>query len=116
MSALFSRSSCAAWRFPTHHGGAMCQYSAVDGAANDWHFTISTSGAVGAADVLHQATHVNRSGGSHRAVSGYGRRDESRAEADPGLGAASIRRPRVAMQLAHAGPQDRPTRLGTAAS
>ena len=51
----------------------MCQYSAVDGEANDWHFThINSLALSGAAMFCIEATAVEASAASRRAASGCG--------------------------------------------
>ena len=82
----------------------MCQYSAVDGAATDWHFThINNLSLSGAAMFCIEATHVEAIG---RITAGcLGLYDEAtEAALKPIL--ASVRKhskAAVAMQLAHAG-------------
>src|SRR6202521_6017083 len=82
----------------------MCQYSAVDGEANDWHFThINNLALSGASMFCIEATHVEASGRiPPGGASLYN--DATEAALKPIL--ASVRkhsRTAVAMQLAHAG-------------
>ena len=97
MSALFSpiklRGLALANRIMV---APMCQYSADDGAANDWHFThINTLALSGAAMFCIEATHVEADRPHHAGLPRLvERRHRSRAEADPRRRCASIRRPR----------------------
>jgi NADPH2 dehydrogenase len=82
----------------------MCQYSADDGAANDWHFThINSLALSGAANFCIEATHVEAIGRiTHGCLGLYN--DACEAALVPIL--ASVRkrsRTAVTMQLAHAG-------------
>ena len=82
----------------------MCQYSADDGAANDWHFThINTLALSGAAMVCIEATHVESIGRITPGCLGLWD-DATEAALKPIL--ASVRKhskAAVAMQIAHAG-------------
>jgi 2,4-dienoyl-CoA reductase-like NADH-dependent reductase (Old Yellow Enzyme family) len=82
----------------------MCQYSAVDGSANDWHFThINSLSLSGAAMFCIEATHVEAIGRITPGCLGL-YSDANEAALKPIL--ASVRRhsnAAVAMQLAHAG-------------
>src|SRR5258707_10477287 len=82
----------------------MCQYSAVNGEANDWHFThINTLALSGAAMFCIEATHVEAIGRITPGCLGL-YNDATEAALKPTL--ASVRkhsRTAVAMQLAHAG-------------
>jgi 2,4-dienoyl-CoA reductase-like NADH-dependent reductase (Old Yellow Enzyme family) len=82
----------------------MCQYSADDGAANDWHFThINTLALSGAAMFCIEATHVEAIGRITPGCLGLWN-DATEAALKPIL--ASVRKhshTAVAMQLAHAG-------------
>jgi len=82
----------------------MCQYSADDGAANDWHFThMNTMALSGAAMFCIEATHVEAIGRITPGCLGLWN-DATEAALKPIL--ASIRKhskAAVAMQLAHAG-------------
>ncbi|MGC2085189.1 MAG: oxidoreductase, partial [Bradyrhizobium sp.] len=82
----------------------MCQYSADDGAANDWHFThINTLALSGAAMFCIEATHVEPIGRITPGCLGLWD-DATEAALKPIL--ASVRKrskTAVAMQLAHAG-------------
>jgi NADPH2 dehydrogenase len=105
MSALFSPIKLRGLALPNRIMVApMCQYSAVNGAANDWHFThINTLALSGAAMFCIEATHVEAIG---RITPGcLGLYDEAtEAALRPIL--ASVRKhckTAVAMQLAHAG-------------
>src|SRR5713226_2987298 len=64
MSALFSPIKLRGLALPNRIMVApMCQYSAEDGAANDWHFThINTLALSGAAMFCIEATHVEAIG------------------------------------------------------
>jgi NADPH2 dehydrogenase len=105
MSALFSpiklRSLELANRIMV---SPMCQYSADDGAANDWHFThINTLALSGAAMFCIEATHVEAIGRITPGCLGLWD-DATEAALAPIL--SSVRRhskTAVAMQLAHAG-------------
>ena len=82
----------------------MCQYSALDGAANDWHFThINSLALSGAAVFCIEATHVEAIGRITPGCLGL-YNDANEAALKPIL--ASVRKrskAAVAMQLAHAG-------------
>jgi NADPH2 dehydrogenase len=82
----------------------MCQYSAIDGSANDWHFThINSLALSGAAMFCIEATHVEAIG---RITPGCLGLYSDANEAALKLILASVRRhskAAVAMQLAHAG-------------
>ncbi|MGZ3174081.1 MAG: NADH:flavin oxidoreductase/NADH oxidase, partial [Croceibacterium sp.] len=82
----------------------MCQYSAENGEANDWHFThINTLALSGAAMFCIEATHVEAIGRITPGCLGLWN-DATEAALEPIL--ASVRRHSkiaVAMQLAHAG-------------
>jgi 2,4-dienoyl-CoA reductase-like NADH-dependent reductase (Old Yellow Enzyme family) len=82
----------------------MCQYSADEGAANDWHFThINTLALSGAAMFCIEATHVEAIGRITPGCLGLWN-DATEAALKPIL--ASVRKhshTAVAMQLAHAG-------------
>jgi NADPH2 dehydrogenase len=82
----------------------MCQYSADDGSANDWHFThINNLALSGAAMFCIEATHVEAIGRITNGCLGL-YSDANEAALKPIL--ASVRRhsrAAVAMQLAHAG-------------
>src|SRR5665647_458981 len=105
MSALFSpiklRGLALANRIMV---APMCQYSADDGAANDWHFThINTLALSGAAMFCIEATHVEAIGRITPGCLGLWN-DATEAALKPIL--ASVRKhshTAIAMQLAHAG-------------
>ena len=82
----------------------MCQYSAIDGSANDWHFThINMLALSGAAMFCIEATHVEDIGRITPGCLGL-YNDANEAALKPIL--ASVRKhskAAVAMQLAHAG-------------
>src|SRR6476469_3475435 len=82
----------------------MCQYSAVNGEANDWHFThINSLALSGAAMFCIEATHVEATGRITPGCLGL-YNDSTEAALKPIL--ASVRKhskTAVAMQLAHAG-------------
>jgi NADPH2 dehydrogenase len=82
----------------------MCQYSAVNGEANDWHFThINNLALSGAAMFCIEATHVEATGRITPGCLGL-YNDATEAALKPIL--ASVRKhskTAVAMQLAHAG-------------
>ena len=105
MSALFSPITLRGLTLPNRIMVApMCQYSAEDGAANDWHFTHLDSLALsGAGAVLHRGDRGGSDRPHHaglpRAVE---RRHRGRAAAGPGLGAQALQAA-IAIQLAHAG-------------
>src|ERR1700744_5504158 len=82
----------------------MCQYSAVDGEANDWHFThVNTLALSGAAMFCFEATHVEPIGRITPGCLGLWS-DATEAALRPII--ASVRKhskTALAMQLAHAG-------------
>jgi 2,4-dienoyl-CoA reductase-like NADH-dependent reductase (Old Yellow Enzyme family) len=105
MSALFTPIQLRALKLPNRIMVApMCQYSSVDGDANDWHFThINALALSGAAMFCIEATHVEAIGRITPACLGL-YSDANEAALKPIL--ASVRKHSkiaVAMQLAHAG-------------
>jgi 2,4-dienoyl-CoA reductase-like NADH-dependent reductase (Old Yellow Enzyme family) len=105
MSALFSPIKLRDLALPNRIMVApMCQYSAVDGEANDWHFThINNLALSGAAMFCIEATHVEAIGRITPGCLGLWN-DATEAALKPIL--ASVRKhskAAVAMQLAHAG-------------
>ena len=74
MSALFSPIKLRDLALPNRIMVApMCQYSAENGEANDWHFThINTLALSGAAMFCVEATHVEAMAASRRDVSACG--------------------------------------------
>src|SRR6201746_1174586 len=105
MSALFSPITLRGLTLPNRIMVApMCQYSAVDGEANDWHFThINTLALSGAAMFCIEATPVEAIGRITPGFRGLWN-DATEAALKPVL--ASVRKHSsiaVAMQLAHAG-------------
>src|SRR5580700_7105021 len=105
MSALFSPIKLRSLALPNRIMVApMCQYSAENGKANDWHFThINTLALAGAAMFCIEATHVEVTGRITPGCLGLWN-DATEAALKPIL--ASVRkhsRAAVAMQLAHAG-------------
>jgi 2,4-dienoyl-CoA reductase-like NADH-dependent reductase (Old Yellow Enzyme family) len=105
MSALFSPIKLRDLALPNRIMVApMCQYSAENGAANDWHFThMNTMALSGAAMFCIEATHVEPIGRITPGCLGL-YNDATEAALKPIL--ASIRKhskAAVAMQLAHAG-------------
>jgi NADPH2 dehydrogenase len=105
MSALFSPIRLRELALPNRIMVApMCQYSAVDGEANDWHFThINNLALSGAAMFCIEATHVEAIGRITPGCLGLWN-NATEAALKPIL--ASVRkhsRAAVAMQLAHAG-------------
>jgi len=105
MSALFSPISLRELALPNRIMVApMCQYSAENGEANDWHFThINTMALSGAAMFCIEATHVERIGRITPGCLGLWN-DATEAALRPIL--AAVRKHSkiaVAMQLAHAG-------------
>jgi NADPH2 dehydrogenase len=105
MSALFSPIKLRGLELPNRIMVApMCQYSAVNGEANDWHFThINTLALSGAAMFCIEATHVEAVGRITPGCLGLWN-DATEAALKPIL--ASVRkhsRTAVAVQLAHAG-------------
>jgi len=105
MSALFSPIKLRSVALPNRIMVApMCQYSAENGEANDWHFThINTLALSGAAMFCIEATHVEAIGRITPGCLGLWN-DATEAALKPIL--ASVRKhskTAVAMQLAHAG-------------
>jgi NADPH2 dehydrogenase len=105
MSALFSPIQLRDLALPNRIMVApMCQYSADDGEANDWHFThINSLALSGAAMFCIEATHVEAIGRITPGCLGLWN-DATEAALKPIL--ASVRKRSkiaVAMQLAHAG-------------
>jgi NADPH2 dehydrogenase len=105
MSALFSPIKLRGLSLPNRIMVApMCQYSAVDGEANDWHFThINNLALSGAAMFCIEATHVEAIGRITPGCLGLWN-DATEAALKPIL--ASVRKhskAAVAVQLAHAG-------------
>jgi 2,4-dienoyl-CoA reductase-like NADH-dependent reductase (Old Yellow Enzyme family) len=105
MSALFSPIALRDLVLPNRIMVApMCQYSAVDGSANDWHFThMNTMALSGAAMFCIEATHVEPKGRITPGCLGL-YNDANEAALKPIL--ASMRKhskAAIAMQLAHAG-------------
>ena len=105
MSALFSPIELRGLKLPNRIMVApMCQYSAENGEANDWHFThINTLSLSGAAMFCIEATHVEAIGRITPGCLGLWN-DATEAALRPIL--ASVRKHSkvaVAMQLAHAG-------------
>jgi 2,4-dienoyl-CoA reductase-like NADH-dependent reductase (Old Yellow Enzyme family) len=105
MSALFSPIQLRGLALPNRIMVApMCQYSADDGAANDWHFThMNTMALSGAAMFCIEATHVEAIGRITPGCLGLWN-DATEAALKPIL--ASLRKHSkiaVGMQLAHAG-------------
>src|SRR5258707_12230258 len=105
MSALFSPIQLRGLKLPNRIMVApMCQYSSVDGDANDWHFTHINSLALSGAGVFCiEATAVEASGRITPACLGL-YSDSNEAALKPIL--ASVRKrskTAVMMQLAHAG-------------
>lgn len=105
MSALFSPIKLRGLEFANRiMVSPMCQYSADDGAANDWHFThINMLALSGAAMVCIEATHVEPIGRITPGCLGLWD-DDTESALKPIL--ASVRKhsnTAVAMQLAHAG-------------
>jgi len=105
MSALFSPIKLRSLALPNRIMVApMCQYSAENGEANDWHFThINTLALSGAAMFCIEATHVEAIGRITPGCLGLWN-DATEAALKPIL--ASVRkhsRIAVGMQLAHAG-------------
>ena len=105
MSALFSPITLRGLTLPNRIMVApMCQYSADEGAANDWHFThINSLALSGAANFCIEATHVEAIGRITPGCLGLWN-DACEAALKPIL--ASVRRrskAAVTMQLAHAG-------------
>jgi NADPH2 dehydrogenase len=105
MTALFSPITLRSLALPNRIMVApMCQYSAENGEANDWHFThINTLALSGAAMFCIEATHVEATGRITPGCLGLWN-DATEAALKPIL--ASVRkhsRIAVAMQLAHAG-------------
>ena len=105
MSALFSPIKLRGLELPNRIMVApMCQYSSVNGEANDWHFThINTLALSGAAMFCIEATHVEAIGRITPGCLGL-YDDATEAALKPVL--ASVRKhskTAVAIQLAHAG-------------
>jgi 2,4-dienoyl-CoA reductase-like NADH-dependent reductase (Old Yellow Enzyme family) len=105
MSALFSPITLRGLKLPNRIMVApMCQYSAVDGEANDWHFThINSLALSGAAMFCIEATAVEAIGRITPGCLGLWN-DATEAALKPIL--ASVRKhsnTAVAIQLAHAG-------------
>src|SRR5436305_52696 len=105
MSALFSPIKLRGLALPNRIMVApMCQYSAANGEANDWHFThINTFALSGAAMFCIEATHVEAIGRITPGCLGLWN-DATEAALKPII--ASVRKhskAAVAMQLAHAG-------------
>jgi 2,4-dienoyl-CoA reductase-like NADH-dependent reductase (Old Yellow Enzyme family) len=105
MSALFSPITLRGLRLPNRIMVApMCQYSADNGDANDWHFThINSLALSGAAMFCIEATHVEAIGRITPGCLGL-YSDANEAALKPII--ASVRKhshTAVAMQLAHAG-------------
>jgi 2,4-dienoyl-CoA reductase-like NADH-dependent reductase (Old Yellow Enzyme family) len=105
MSALFSPITLRGLTLPNRIMVApMCQYSAVNGEANDWHFThINTLALSGAAMFCIEATHVEAIGRITPGCLGLWN-DATEAALKPIL--TSVRKHSkiaVAMQVAHAG-------------
>jgi NADPH2 dehydrogenase len=105
MSALFSPITLRGLRLPNRIMVApMCQYSADNGDANDWHFThINSLALSGAAMFCIEATHVEAIGRITPGCLGL-YSDANEAALRPII--ASVRKhshTAVAMQLAHAG-------------
>ena len=105
MSALFSPKKLRGLELPNRIMVApMCQYSAQNGEANDWHFThINTLALSGAAMFCIEATHVEAIGRITPGCLGL-YDDATEAALKPIL--ASVRKhskTAVAIQLAHAG-------------
>src|SRR5450631_3953607 len=105
MSALFSPIALRGLTLPNRIMVApMCQYSALDGEANDWHFThINSLALSGAAMFCIEATGVEATGRITPGCLGL-YNDATEAALVPIL--ASVRRhskAAVAIQLAHAG-------------
>src|ERR1700755_3092150 len=105
MSALFAPIALRGLTLPNRiMVSPMCQYSAVNGEANDWHFThINTLALSGAAMFCIEATHVEAIGRITPGCLGLWN-DATEAALKPIL--ASVRKhswAAVAMQIAHAG-------------
>jgi NADPH2 dehydrogenase len=105
MSVLFSPFQLRSLKLPNRIMVApMCQYSAVNGEANDWHFThINTLALSGAAMFCIEATHVEAIGRITPGCLGLWN-DATEAALRPII--ASVRKhskTAVAMQIAHAG-------------
>ena len=105
MSALFSPITLRGLKLPNRIMVApMCQYSAENGEANDWHFThINSLALSGAAMFCIEATHVEAIGRITPGCLGLWN-DATEQALKPIL--ASVRKrskTAVAMQLAHAG-------------
>jgi 2,4-dienoyl-CoA reductase-like NADH-dependent reductase (Old Yellow Enzyme family) len=105
MSVLFSPIELRGLKLPNRIMVApMCQYSAVDGAANDWHFThINSLALSGAAIFCIEATAVEAIGRITPGCLGLWN-DATEAALKPILASARKRsKTAIMMQLAHAG-------------
>jgi 2,4-dienoyl-CoA reductase-like NADH-dependent reductase (Old Yellow Enzyme family) len=105
MSALFQPIELRGLKLPNRiMVSPMCQYSAVDGAATDWHFThINSLALSGAAMFCIEATHVEAIGRITPGCLGLWN-DATEAALRPILAAArKYAKAAIAMQLAHAG-------------
>jgi NADPH2 dehydrogenase len=105
MSALFSPITLRGLTLPNRVMVApMCQYSAVDGEANDWHFThINSLALSGAAMICIEATAVEAIGRITPGCLGL-YNDATEAALRPIIASARKRsKAAIAMQLAHAG-------------
>ncbi|MGB8402168.1 NADH:flavin oxidoreductase/NADH oxidase [Bradyrhizobium sp.] len=105
MSILFSPIQLRGLKLPNRIMVApMCQYSAVDGEANDWHFThINSLALSGAAMFCIEATAVEATGRITPGCLGLWN-DATEAALKPILASARKRsKTAIAMQLAHAG-------------
>src|SRR5690349_17572794 len=105
MSTLFSPIQLRDLKLPNRiMVSPMCQYSSVEGEANDWHFThINSLALSGAAMFCIEATHVEATGRITPGCLGL-YNDANEAALKPIL--ASVRKhskTAIAMQLAHAG-------------
>jgi 2,4-dienoyl-CoA reductase-like NADH-dependent reductase (Old Yellow Enzyme family) len=105
MSTLFSPIELRGLKLPNRiMVSPMCQYSAANGAATDWHFThINSLALSGAAMFCIEATHVEDIGRiTHGCLGLYN--DATEAVLKPILAAArKYSKAAIAMQLAHAG-------------
>src|SRR5262245_31121117 len=105
MSALFSPIKLRGLTLPNRIMVApMCQYSSVDGEANDWHFThINSLMLSGAAMFCIEATGVEPTGRITPGCLGLWN-DATEAALKPIIASARRRsKAAIAMQLAHAG-------------
>src|ERR1700722_17569491 len=105
MSSLFSPIQLRDLKLPNRIMVApMCQYSAINGEANDWHFThVNTLALSGAAMFCFEATHVEAIGRITPGCLGLWN-DATEAALKPII--ASVRKhskAALAMQIAHAG-------------